>query len=115
MVGVGVGYAVAPKPPAAPAEAVAVQELAPVLDASAGVVAHTWGMEIKLTASGFAAGQTYRAVVLDRAGRQIGAGEFVGTGAQQLRCNLNSSVLRPDATGFVITDAAGTPVLTSGL
>ena len=43
------------------------------------------------------------------------AGEFVGTGAASLRCNLNSSVLRDDAVGFRIVDEDGREVLTSSL
>jgi hypothetical protein len=43
------------------------------------------------------------------------AGEFVGTGAATMRCNLNSSVLRDDAVGFRVVDEYGREVLTSSL
>ncbi|WP_205860606.1 DUF4394 domain-containing protein [Phycicoccus sp. HDW14] len=76
--------------------------------ATAGVVPHTWGVEVRLTASGFAAGDRYRVVVLGEDGRTYPAGEFVGTGARPMVCNLNSSVLRADAAGFEVLDGAGT-------
>ncbi|MBW0105259.1 anti-sigma factor [Pseudonocardia sp. KRD291] len=113
LAGVGLGTALAPGSSDGPLESVDVQALRPGIDAEAGVVPHTWGVELKLTASGFDQGRTYRAAVLDTAGRTVGAGEFVGTGGAEMECNLNSSVLRDRATGFVVTDEAGSPVLVS--
>ncbi|MET0190032.1 MAG: zf-HC2 domain-containing protein [Pseudonocardia sediminis] len=113
LAGIGIGTVLAPGESDGPLESVGVQALRPGIDAEAGVVPHTWGVEVKLTASGFDAGRTYRAAVLDSTGRPVGAGEFVGTGGDEMVCNLNSSVLRDRATGFVVTDAAGNPVLVS--
>ena len=50
-----------------------------------------------------------------RSGRTGGypAGEFVGTGTKEMLCNLNSSVLRDRARGFVVRDATGTVVASS--
>lgn len=56
---------------------------------------------MKLIATGFAPGQTYQAAILDDTRRPVDAGAFVGTGEAE------------QASGFVITDAAGTPVLIS--
>lgn len=113
LTGVSVGVAIAPDAANAPVETVAVQTLTPGVDARAGLIGHTWGVEMKLTATGFAPGQTYRAAVLDDTGRPVAAGAFVGTGRTEMRCNLTSSLLREQASGFVVTDAAGTPVLVS--
>ena len=41
------------------------------------------------------------------------AGAFLGVGPAELNCNLNSSVLREDATGFEVVDAEGAVVLRS--
>lgn len=112
------GYVFAPDPPpAVPVENVAIQQQAPGLQASADLVAHTWGMEVKLTGRGFAEGETYRVVVVDDRGREVGAGQFVGVGTEEMRCNLNSSVLRADAAAFRVVRAAdpGTVVLSSDL
>jgi predicted anti-sigma-YlaC factor YlaD len=111
LVGGGVGYVAGGQSQAVPQEAVAVQALAPGVQASAGLVAHTWGMEVKLVATGFEPGRPYRVTVTDDQGRTVGAGEFVGTGAQEMRCNLNSSVLRAAAASFEVTDAGGQVVL----
>ena len=109
----GVGWLSRPLPPAPPLEPVAVEVAADGVRATADVVPHTWGVEVKLSGAGFAAGQVYRLSVRDEAGNEVPAGEFLGVGAQQLDCNLNSSVLREDATGFEVVDAAGAVVLTS--
>ena len=86
---------------------------APGLTASADLVAHTWGVEVKLRATGFLAGDRYRVTVLGTGGRRFPAGEFVGTGAKEMLCNLNSSVMRERARGFVVRDATGTVVASS--
>lgn len=113
LAGFSVGVALAPQAPNTAMETVAVQTLTPGLDARAGLIGHTWGVEMKLTATGFTRGQTYRAAVLDDTGRPLDAGAFVGTGDTEMRCSLTSSVLRDQASGFVVTDTAGAPVLIS--
>lgn len=95
-------------------ETVAVQAAADVR-ASAELVPHTWGLEIKLVATGFEPGLPYRVSVTDDQGRTADAGGFVGTGTDQMRCNLNSSVLRADAAEFQVVDPGGAVVLSAGL
>jgi anti-sigma factor RsiW len=97
--------------PAVPREVVEVRAMAPGVQASAVAIPHTWGVEITLDADGFATGQVYRVVVRDDAGRAESAGEFVGTGDAGMRCNLNSSVLRADASGFDVLDGQGAVVV----
>ena len=82
---------------------------------SAGLIAHTWGVEVRLVATGFRSGEVYRAAVRTGDGRLVPAGEFLGVGDRALTCNLQAALLRPDATGFVITDAAGAEVLRTEL
>ncbi|MBP2371287.1 zf-HC2 domain-containing protein [Pseudonocardia parietis] len=98
-----------------PREPVAVQASAPEIRASAVAIPHTWGMEIVLDADGFRPGATYRVVVEATDGREVDAGAFIGTGAAPMVCNLNSSVLRPDASGFKVLDTAGSTVLRGDL
>lgn len=102
-----------PTTPPVPTEAVGVREEAPGVQASAALVNHTWGVEVKLRASGFEDGGRYRVDVLGTGGRRYPAGEFVGTGAREMDCNLNSSVLRDQAAGFEVTDSDGTVVAAS--
>ncbi|CRK57505.1 possible anti-sigma factor [Alloactinosynnema sp. L-07] len=117
--GAGVGWWAHPDAPAptqdakVPLEAVAVRGPDPRISASAQLVPHTWGVEIKLTATGFETGEPYRVMVTDADGRKIPAGEFIGTGPKEMKCNLNSSVLRANANGFEVTDPSGALVLES--
>lgn len=85
----------------------------PGVRASAGLVNHTWGVEVRLTASGFTSGGRYRVNVVGDGGQRYPAGEFVGTGSREMVCNLNSSVLRDRAGGFEVLDAAGEVLVTS--
>ncbi|WP_410648919.1 anti-sigma factor family protein [Amycolatopsis sp. cmx-4-54] len=112
--GFGAGWLIHPGTPApGPFEAVQVTTSVPAIHASAGLVPHTWGVEIKLTGTGFDADKRYRVVVVDETGSQADAGEFIGTGTVEMRCNLNSSVLRAGADGFRVLDSQGQVVLAS--
>ena len=108
-----VGWLVRPVPDPPPLEPVAVEAVAPGVQATADLVPHTWGVEVKLTGTGFADGEVYRVAVTDDDGRAVPAGEFVGVGATEMRCNLNSSVLRDDAVAFEVVDADGDLVVRS--
>lgn len=117
--GVGIGTAIdgGAAPPAVPVEQLALVpagSAAPTVT-SAGLIAHTWGVEVRLVATGFRDGEVYRAAVRTGDGRLVPAGEFLGVGDRALTCNLQAALLRPDATGFVITDAAGAEVLQTEL
>ncbi|MDT0278370.1 anti-sigma factor [Blastococcus goldschmidtiae] len=108
-----VGWLVRPVLPAPPLEAVAVEVAEPGVTATADVVPHTWGVEVRLSGEGFTAGEVYRVAVREDDGDLSPAGEFVGVGAEHLDCNLNSSVLREDAAGFEVLDDDGSVVLRS--
>jgi hypothetical protein len=116
LVGIGAGVAAghtafAPDP--LPLENVATTVHEGGVDADAELIPHTWGVEIRLTGSGFEEGQTYRATLFDEEGVEHSAGEFVGVGGDPMVCNLNSALLREDAVGFEITDESGDPVVSS--
>lgn len=93
-----------------PLEAVAVTSELGGVTATADLVDHTWGVEIKLTATGLEDGATYTTTVQDD-GREYPAGEFIGVAGVEIHCNMNSSVLREQATGFTVWDSDGQPVL----
>ena len=101
--------------PTVPVEPVAVTSSLASVDASAGVVAHTWGVEIKLEAVGLRSGESYTAIVKTTDGRRRPAGAYVGTGEQVMNCNLNSDVLRSEAASFRVLDKQGRTVLTADL
>ncbi len=79
--------------------------------ASAGLVDHTWGVEIKLSATGLPADQAYDVKVIAKNGKEYEAGEFVGVAGKTITCNMSSSVLLADATSFTVVDAAGHEVI----
>ncbi len=112
--GIGFGLGSQTRTAPVPLEPVAVQAVADVR-ATANLVSHTWGVEIKLVGTGFTPGQVYRVTVTDDQGRTAGAGEFVGTGGEEMRCNLNSSVLRADAASFQVLDAEGDVALAADI
>ncbi len=112
--GFGVGWLARPVPDP-PLEPVSVQVTDPDIEATADVIPHTWGVEVRLSGTGFTAGEAYRVAVTEDDGRVVPAGEFLGVGPGRLDCNLNSSVLRDDATGFTVVGADGTVVLRSEL
>lgn len=99
--------------PTVPVEAVAVTVREQGVEADADLVNHTWGVEVKLSGTGFDQGGRYRVALLGTDGERYPAGEFVGTGGTRMLCNLNSSLLRDDASGFVVTDSDGDVVVRS--
>ena len=111
--GAVVGWVARPVPDPPPLEPVAVQAVASDVEARADLVPHTWGVEVRLTGTGFDAGEVYRVAVTADDGREVPAGEFLGVGPQPMRCNLNSSVLRADAVAFEVVDADGDVVARS--
>jgi anti-sigma factor RsiW len=113
-----IGALPAPSTSAAPlpVEQVEVRVLDPRVGASeASIIAHTWGVEARFEATGFTAGEVYRAAFRSTDGRVLPAGEFLGTGDSSLRCNMQSALLRQDTEGFVVLDADGSTVLSADL
>lgn len=96
-------------------EAVPIVREADGIDASAGVIDHTWGMEINLVGSGFEADASYNVVVIDQRGRSFDSGAFVGVGDNTLTCKMNSAVLRDQAVSLAVTDVEGTVVVRADL
>ncbi|GAA1943186.1 anti-sigma factor family protein [Nocardioides hwasunensis] len=117
--GVGgvVGRTTAPEPPQPPLEAISLEVAqgdAVSVD-SADLVAHTWGVELRIVADGFAAGETFHAAFRTDDGELVPAGEFLGVGGETMTCFLQSASLREDVTQVVVTDDAGRTVLSSDL
>jgi len=114
--GAALGRSTAPEvvagPPARLVEQVDLRALDGQVDVEqAKVIAHTWGVELVFAAGGFDDGAVYRAAFQSADGELVPAGEFIGTGEEQVKCNMQSALLREDATGFVVMDASGNEVL----
>ncbi|QYJ04030.1 zf-HC2 domain-containing protein [Nocardioides panacisoli] len=113
-----VGRVTAPEPAAAPLEPIALKRAADGADvevARADLVDHTWGVELRLVADGFEDGKVFRAAFRTSSGELVPAGEFIGTGPDQLVCNLQSAALREDVVAVVVRDADGAAVLRTSL
>lgn len=113
--GVALGRASAPQPPPVPLEAISLEVGDPggIELESAGLIAHTWGTELRFVGAGFEEGAVYRAAFRDSEGRLTPAGEFLGTGPDEMTCHLQSALLRTDVAAVVVTDAEGETVLSS--
>ena len=111
-------YFIAPdtEPPVGPTViAVSDVETAVGITATAGLVDHTWGLEVKLEASGLPAGGTYEMWVVSDDGKAYEAGEFIGVKGKKVVCNMSSSVLLRDAVSFKVVDDRGAQVIAADL
>ncbi|MET1037194.1 MAG: zf-HC2 domain-containing protein [Aeromicrobium sp.] len=83
--------------------------------ATAGLVDHTWGLEIKLEATGLRAGERFEVWVLGEDGTSYDAGTFLGVGGTKIVCDMSTSVLLDDATSFRVVDGTGAEVIAAAL
>lgn len=79
--------------------------------ATAGLVDHTWGVELKLEVAGLPAGQTYDVWFIGRDGEKYAAGEFIGVKDKTITCDMSSAVLLDKARSFTVVDPDGREVI----
>ena len=101
--------------PTPPVIAVPQLQVAPGVTATAGLVDHTWGVEIKLQATGLRAGERFTVWVVADDGSRHGAGEILGVDDTRIVCDMSSSVLLDDAASFRVVDAAGGEVIAAAM
>ncbi len=104
------GVQLAPTPATPPVIAMTVDRVANGVQAEAGLVRHTWGTELKLTATGLAEG-AYTVVFVRDDGTVVPGGTFIGTGANTLNCSLNGALPLDRTAEIVVTDATGAVVV----
>lgn len=110
----GVGLTGSPVPSGPPGTLGAVEQVAVSddlrgVDVSAEVVAHTWGTEAYLEATGLDVGATYELVFVGTDGEEFPAGEILGS-AVPIVCRMNAAVLRGDTVRFELRDTAQTVI-----
>ncbi|MET0821616.1 MAG: zf-HC2 domain-containing protein [Aeromicrobium sp.] len=88
---------------------------APGVTAAAGLVDHTWGVEVKLRASGLPAGERFQMWVVADDGSSREAGEFIGVAGTEIVCDMSSSVLLEDAAAFRVVDDQGAEVISADI
>jgi len=106
-----------PAPPATPV-VVAIPQVTTAVGvvASAGLVNHTWGLELKLRMTGLPGGETYDVSVEDDAGRRFDAGEFLGVApGTTIVCSRSTSVLAVNARHVEVLDPSGSVVIEGDL
>lgn len=84
------------------------------IDARADLIAHTWGMELLLDASGLEPDGAYEVTFVATDGRRVGAGGFVGTDGL-VRCRNNGPLLRTDAARIIVTGPGSSEAITADL
>ncbi|MEO6604053.1 MAG: zf-HC2 domain-containing protein [Aeromicrobium sp.] len=83
--------------------------------ASAGLVDHSWGVEIKITADGLKAGRIYDVWVVGLDGKPYSAGEIVGVADTTIHCNMSSAIPLDSAKSFRVEDPSGNAVISADL
>ncbi|GAA2068740.1 anti-sigma factor family protein [Microbacterium hatanonis] len=111
-VGLAVGVALPPagSAPTGPPGTLGALETIDVRDEPSGaaidadLVAHTWGTEAILDATGLDVGVTYAVVLLGSDGTEFSAGAMLGSDVP-IHCSVNAAVLREDVVRLEIRDS----------
>ncbi len=94
--------------PAVSLEPLSFSRVAPSVERVAGsLIAHAWGTEIRLVASGLRDGKTYKVTLVSKDGKRVGSGTFIGTGDKPVRGTFNAALLRKDAAKLEVLTPGG--------
>jgi hypothetical protein len=93
--------------PAVSLERLSFSRVTPGVKVEGNLIAHAWGTEIRLVASGMRDGQSHRVTLVSEDGERVHAGTFIGTGDRRLRCRLNAALLREDAARLEVRTPGG--------
>lgn len=115
LLGAGLSRAFTTPAPAGPVTEAVVVAGSVSAAASAELINHTWGVELLLSLDDTVEGQDYTVSFIDLDGNPVAAGGFVGDADRTVNCRMNTTLLREETRGWVITDAAGTVVLEAEL
>jgi hypothetical protein len=74
------------------------------------LIAHAWGTEIELVASGLRDRQTYEVTLVSEDGERVKAGTFIGAGDESVTGTFNAALPRKDATRLEVRTLEGEPV-----
>jgi hypothetical protein len=80
----------------------------------ADLVAHTWGTEAVLDATGLEIGAVYSIVMIAADGTEHSAGAMLGSDVP-IHCRVNAAVLREDVVAIEIRDADSIPIAAADL
>jgi hypothetical protein len=94
-------------------ETIAFEESS-AFDVEGSVIAHTWGTETLLRATGFTAGESFDLVLVTDSGERLASGSFLGS-TVEIDCEMNAAVLRESVTAVEIVAAGGGVVASAEL
>ena len=93
--------------PAVSLEPLSFSGVAPGVELEGDLIAHAWGTEIRLVASGLRDGQTYRVTLVSEDGERVNSGTFIGAGDKPVRGTFNAALLRKDAARLEVRTPGG--------
>jgi hypothetical protein len=94
--------------PAVSLEPLSFSGVAPGVERVEGnLIAHAWGTEIRLVASGLRDGQPYRVTLVSEDGERVSSGTFIGAGDKPVRGTFNAALLRKDAARLEVRTPGG--------
>jgi hypothetical protein len=83
--------------------------VAPDIKVDGNLIAHAWGTEIGLIASGLRDGQTYEVTLVSGEGKRVDSGTFIGTGGKPVRSTFTAALPRKDAARLEVRTSEGEP------
>jgi hypothetical protein len=83
--------------------------VAPDIKVDGNLIAHAWGTEIGLIASGLRDGQTYEVTLVSDDGKRVDSGTFIGTGGKPVRSTFTVALPRKDAARLEVRTPEGEP------
>jgi anti-sigma factor RsiW len=81
--------------------------VAPGMKVEGHLIAHAWGTEIRLVASGLRDGQTYKVTLVSEDGERVNSGTFIGAGDKLVRGTFTAALLRKDAARLEVRTPGG--------
>jgi predicted anti-sigma-YlaC factor YlaD len=96
-----------PGPQRAYLKPLSFSEVVSGVEVEGNLIAHAWGTEIRLVASGLPDGQTHGVTLISEDGERVKAGTFFGTGDKPLRGTFNAALLRKDAARLEVRTPDG--------
>src|ERR671921_910289 len=79
------------------------------------LIAHNWGTEIRLAASGLRDGETYRVTLVSEDKKRVNAGTFIGAGDELSTGTFTAALSRKDAARLEVRAPGGEPAFFSEL
>jgi hypothetical protein len=81
--------------------------VSPGVKVDGNLIAHAWGTEIGLIASGLQDGKRYEVTLVSGDGKRVDSGTFIGTGGKPVRSTFSAALPRKDAARLEVRTPEG--------